>query len=294
MFPAFIESIRQLRPRTILVENVKGLLRQTFRPYLDYVLRQISEPDVARTADETWQDHDRRLLSHKTPAGSARLSYAVKMDLLNAADYGAPQRRERVFIVGVRSDIDAVWEFPKPTHSHAALQFDQFVTGEYWQRHGMQACLRQESPSLRLVPGALPWVTVRDVISDLPAFDSADAKLAHHLLMPGAKAYAGHTGSRLDLPAKTLKAGDHGVPGGENMLVLDDGSVRYVSVREAARIQTFPDDYGFEGSWSEIMRQIGNAVPVELAFALGSKLSGILDCSGSTAEEALAIGAGAV
>ena len=78
------------------------------------------------------------------------------------------------------------------------------------------------------------------------------------------------------------------------MRVRDDGSVRDVSVREAARIQTFPDDYGFEGSWSEIMRQIGNAVPVELAFALGSKLSGILDCSGSTAEEALAIGAGAV
>jgi DNA (cytosine-5)-methyltransferase 1 len=82
--------------------------------------------------------------------------------------------------------------------------------------------------------------------------------------MPGARPYVGHTGSPYDQPAKTLKAGDHGVPGGENMLVMDDGSVRYFSVREAARLQTFPDDYAFSGAWSENMRQIGNAVPVRL------------------------------
>jgi DNA (cytosine-5)-methyltransferase 1 len=62
-----------------------------------------------------------------------------------------------------------------------------------------------------------------------------------------------------------LKAGVHGVPGGENMLARPDGSFRYFSVRESARLQTFPDGYVFHGAWSETMRQLGNAVPVQLA-----------------------------
>lgn len=84
--------------------------------------------------------------------------------------------------------------------------------------------------------------------------------------------YAGHSGSKLDEPSKTIKAGAHGVPGGENMVVLDDGSVRYYTVRESARIQTFPDDYLFSASWTESMRQIGNAVPVKLARAVGDSV----------------------
>ena len=72
----------------------------------------------------------------------------------------------------------------------------------------------------------------------------------------------------LDEPAKTLKAGVHGVPGGENMLRRRDGSVRYFTVRESARLQTFPDSFLFHGSWSETMRQLGNAVPVTLAELL--------------------------
>ena len=84
--------------------------------------------------------------------------------------------------------------------------------------------------------------------------------------------YAGHSGSKLDEPSKTIKAGAHGVPGGENMVVLDDGSVRYYTVRESARIQTFPDDYLFSASWTESMRQIGNAVPVKLARGVGDSV----------------------
>ena len=83
------------------------------------------------------------------------------------------------------------------------------------------------------------------------------------------KIYPGHSGSLLDEPSKTIKAGAHGVPGGENMLVLDSGEVRYYTVRESARIQTFPDTYRFVASWTESMRQIGNAVPVKLAEVVG-------------------------
>ena len=56
------------------------------------------------------------------------------------------------------------------------------------------------------------------------------------------------------------------------MLVLDDGTQRYYTVRESARIQTFPDDYLFHGSWTESMRQIGNAVPVQLAKIIGDSV----------------------
>ena len=87
----------------------------------------------------------------------------------------------------------------------------------------------------------------------------------NHKFQAGAKAYPGHTGSPMDMPAKTLKAGDHGVPGGENMMVTDNGDVRYFTVRESARLQTFPDCYILHGSWTETMRQLGNAVPVKLA-----------------------------
>ncbi|RYD32246.1 MAG: DNA (cytosine-5-)-methyltransferase, partial [Verrucomicrobiaceae bacterium] len=85
-----------------------------------------------------------------------------------------------------------------------------------------------------------------------------------------------HTGSPLDRPAKALKAGDHGVPGGENMILYPDGSVRYLSVRESARVQTFPDNYLFLGSWTEAMRQLGNAVPVKLAEIVGKSVAGAL------------------
>jgi DNA (cytosine-5)-methyltransferase 1 len=70
-----------------------------------------------------------------------------------------------------------------------------------------------------------------------------------------------------------LKAGDHGVPGGENMLVRLDGSVRYFSIRESARLQTFPDGYVFHGSWTESMRQLGNAVPVLLAQTVAASVA---------------------
>jgi DNA (cytosine-5)-methyltransferase 1 len=124
---------------------------------------------------------------------------------------------------------------------------------------------------------------VRDAISDLP--DPENYELAslipNHRFQSGAKSYKGHTGSLLDEPAKTLKAGDHGVPGGENMLARADGSVRYFTVRESARLQTFPDEYVFNGTWTETMRQLGNAVPVHLASVVVESVRQQLDSLGA-------------
>ena len=85
-------------------------------------------------------------------------------------------------------------------------------------------------------------MTVRDAIHDLPnpGASGSSEEVPNHRLQPGARVYKGHTGSPLDLPSKALKAGVHGVPGGENMIAHEDGSARYFTVREAARMQTFP------------------------------------------------------
>jgi DNA (cytosine-5)-methyltransferase 1 len=109
-----------------------------------------------------------------------------------------------------------------------------------------------------------------------PREEGADGFINHEF-RSGAKAYTGHSGSVLDEPSKTIKAGVHGVPGGENMVILDDGSLRYYTVRESARIQTFSDDYVFCGSWTESMRQIGNAVPVRLAGVIGASMADHLE-----------------
>ena len=212
------------------------------------------------------------------------MKYNVVFRLLNAADYGVPQRRERVFIVGFRSDLNIEWSFPKPTHSQDSLLWEQYVTGEYWKRLNVPKSDRPkhnssiDKLSSRLQakyglfkPEEKAWVTVRDAINDLPC-PKQENSFNSHIFRDGAKSYPGHTGSPIDEPSKTLKAGDHGVPGGENMIRFNDESIRYFTVREAARIQTFPDDYHISGAWSECMRQIGNAVPVLLAEAVAQSV----------------------
>lgn len=286
MFPEAVRAVRELQPRAFIFENVKGLLRQSFASYFEYIHLQLSHPEQTRRAGETWEQHRSRLERHHT-SNRAAASYNVIYRLLNAANHGIPQRRERVFLVGFRSDLGIEWSFPEKTHSEEALLRDQWVTGNYWERHRVAKRNRPTLPD-RLVPRIarlrnddmivrLPWVTVRDAIADLPDPEKRLRNgIANHVFNPGARSYSGHTGSPLDEPAKTLKAGDHGVPGGENMLLRPDGSVRYFTVREAARLQTFLDDYVFCGSWTETMRQLGNAVPVRLAEVIARSVAATL------------------
>lgn len=285
MFPATVEVIRKLRPKAFIIENVKGLTRSTFANYYSYILFQLEFPEVVREKGESWIDHLMRLQSEKTsgalhPTG---LTYNIVPTLVNAADFGVPQRRERVFIVGFRSDLGIEWHIPEATHSLEALLHSQWITGEYWDRHEISKTrIPAVDPKLKTRLSRLhseeiklsPWRTVRDALIDLPDPRGRTTEgFPNHSFQDGAKVYPGHTGSPLDLPAKTLKAGDHGVPGGENMMVLSDGSVRYFTVRESARLQTFPDGYVFHGSWTETMRQLGNAVPVALARRVAASVA---------------------
>jgi DNA (cytosine-5)-methyltransferase 1 len=288
MFPEAVRAVRELRPRAFMFENVKGLLRQNFANYFNYIIHQLRYPNLRPKGDEDWTHHLARLEERHTSGKGGGLSYRVVYQLVDAANFGVPQRRHRVLIVGIRSDLNAEFSFPEPTHEEDALLYEKWVSGEYWERHRIPKTRRPKMPA-SLIPrvaqlqglwaGMLkPWRTVRDAISDLPTLRDGQTckRFTNHFLNPGARSYAGHTGSPLDEPAKALKAGDHGVPGGENTLQYDDGSVRYFSVRECARIQTFPDNWFFEGSWTESMRQLGNAVPVLLAETVASRLATVL------------------
>ena len=112
-------------------------------------------------------------------------------------------------------------------------------------------------------------MTARDSLYDLPDPRlEPDNGVPNHEFRQGARRYPGHTWSSWDEPAKTLKAGFHGIPGGENMLRHDNGKARYFTIREMARLQGFPDDFIFAGPWSNQIRQIGNAVPVGLGSTI--------------------------
>jgi DNA (cytosine-5)-methyltransferase 1 len=289
LFPEMIRAVRETRPKAVLVENVKGLLRQAFSNYFEYIVLGLSYPELTAKPQEAWERHLRRLEQHHSSKRTSGLEYNVAFRLLNAADYGVPQKRERVFLVAFRGDINAEWSFPDASHSMESLASAKWQTSEYWERHSIPSRLRPSPTSRDLAAirrtdlftaNRLPWRTVRDALHGLPEPGSRGAKRWHnHTLVEGARAYPGHTGSPLDEPSKTLKAGDHGVPGGENTVVLTDGSMRYYSVREAARMQCFPDDYVFPGVWTESMRQLGNAVPVALAEIIANSIRQHLSCS---------------
>lgn len=286
MFPHAVRAVREIVPKAFLFENVKGLLRKGFTNYYNYIIQQLTYPEITRRGDEEWTDHHARLERAITGGKHRGLKYNVVFQLLNAADYGVPQKRERVLIVGVRADLGITFSFPTPTHEEDALLYDKWVSGQYWERHRVPVKQRPRQPDRRdghirnlacMWPSAMlrPWRTIRDAVSDLPQIRAGETctQVKNHFYNPGARTYAGHNGSPLDEPAKTLKAGDHGVPGGENMLRMPNGIVRYFSVRECARLQTFPDNWSLEGSWTEGMRQLGNAVPVQMAEVVASHLS---------------------
>jgi DNA (cytosine-5)-methyltransferase 1 len=289
LFPEVFRALREARPRAFLLENVRGLTRPTFAPYFTYILDQLASPFRVPRDDEDWRDHKARLERQSDAKGGdpteRYLVFAPRV--LNAADYGLPQLRQRVFIVGFRADLTVDWQWPTPTHSKQALLRDQ-TSGAYWNEHGLPPRPPLDAGGKRLDPtlnghlgeesGPRRWRTLRDALRDpRPLPEPRDGQecpgIHNHVGIPGARLYKGHSGNRLDWPAKTVKAGVHGVPGGEHVLLRDDDTHRYLTVRECARLQGFPDDYRFIGPRSEAMRQIGNAVPVPLARLMAAAVA---------------------
>lgn len=280
MFPAAVETVRKFEPKFVIFENVPGLTRPSFAPYFEYIKRQLEKPAVKPKAGELWTEHDARIRR----SNPTRLRYHVYQHLLDAADFGLPQNRRRVFLVGIRSDVNGADTWPREIereYSRDALLYDQWVSGDYWTEHGLAMPELPDGLHNRILdlkeagrPEQKRWRTIRDAIVGLPPpIDGEEAlEVTGHRGIPGARSYPKHSGSPYDWPAKTIKAGVHGVSGGEAMIRFDDGSLRYLTVRESARIQGFQDDYEFPVARSRSMGAIGNAVAAPMARLLALRL----------------------
>ena len=204
LYEKMLETVRRTHPKIFLAENVKGLIT------LDNgaAIRQIADD-------------------------FAHLGYHVSYRLFNTADYGVPQRRERVLIIGTRTDILPPYDFPEP------------VTSE---------C----------------WVSLREAIGDLA--DIPEGRVPnHHWSKARKNAGQGNGTVDPDLPGPTMRAEHHG-----NIEFHWNGK-RRLSAREAARIQSFPDDFAFYPSTSAAYRQIGNAVAPVFAWHQARHMQKFLD-----------------
>lgn len=313
MFPEMFRAIREIQPKAVICENVRGLLRPSFRPYFDYIERELSQPFEERDAGSSWREHDEILRSRlaEEPLDPKR-RYEVITTKVNAADYGVPQIRNRIIIVAFRSDLGVdlarFREAVQPRYSETALT-RSMLDGSYWDRHPNvpDHVRRVVMERLPVIPpeddGKLPWRTLRDAIRGIDGqpplppvpWDKLDRReynlggFMDHIGWPDARIYDGHTPNELDRPAKTVKAGVHGVPGGESVILTDDlipASTtrskyayrhRYMTVRETARVMTFPDSWKLAGPRGEQMRQLGNAVPVALGEFFVRAIAAALD-----------------
>ncbi|MFG6357977.1 MAG: DNA cytosine methyltransferase [Acetatifactor sp.] len=221
LYKQLIRVIEDKRPKFFLAENVKGLTNLGKGEVFKMILSDFEH-----------------------------LGYKVLYRILNAADYGVPQTRLRVIIVGVRRDIDWEYEFPKATHSQDG-------------RDGLSA-----------------WVNVSDALKGLPDPDSEN-NIPNHTYSKYKLNINGYIGHRLldpDKPAPTVTArGDN--RGGVVILPHPNGQ-RRMSCRELATVQSFPVDYEFAGNNSSIYRQIGNAVPPLLAYAVAKQFNEYTDSKG--------------
>jgi len=229
----FKRLLDECKPKAFLVENVRGL--------------------VTHEKGETL----RRVLDLLSNSGE----YRVKHKVLNAFDYEVPQKRERLILVGLRSDLEGEYEFPPPAQRKLALR-DALAGVPHSE--GVQYSDKKRAV-MDLVPEGGCWV-------DLPE-DIKKSYMGNALKSGGGmRGFA----RRLSMsqPSLTLLTS----PSQKQTDRCHPTETRPLTVREYARIQTFPDDYEFCGTVSQKYRQIGNAVPVRMAWHLARSVEKTLEC----------------
>ena len=218
LFPEAIRLVGEIRPRAVMLENVRGFLDPKFNEYREHILNAIRE-----------------------------LGYKVHIKLLNACDYGVPQLRPRVVIVGIRNDINAEFEYPAPQQENTA------TVGE----------------TLKDLMGANGWHGIEEW--------AAQADRIAPTIVGGSKKHGGP-----DLgPARARKAwAELGVDG--NGVANEAPTENFVGMPKLTKemialIQGFPPEWNFGAKKTAACRMIGNAFPPPVACAVGKEIRRCLE-----------------
>lgn len=228
----FIDMVHTIYPKIFVIENVKGLITLNKGKTLKLILNKINEYG----------------------------KYKVQYKVLNSNDYNVPQKRERLFIVGVLNTIQKEFKFPKPYKYKPILK--DVLQGCPSSKGIMYN--KKKYDLMKLIPQDGCWV-------NLPI------ELQKEYL---GKSYYSGGGKRgilkrlsMDKPCLTLLT----TPSQKQTERCHPIETRPLQILEYARIQTFPDDYKFAGSVNQIYKQIGNAVPVNLSKAVAKEVLYVLD-----------------
>ena len=213
LYRFFYNTIKVKQPKLFIAENVKGIL-------------SLGKGEAIK-----------QIVADFETAG-----YITSVNLVNMANYGVPQTRQRVIIIGQRVDLGEklLFRFPKPTHS----------------KNG----------------DLLHWISIKEAIDHFPDPDS-DNNILNHIYSAYKVEYRNFTGHRKtdpNKPSPTILARGNG-KGGVCAIPHYNGK-RRLTIRESASVQTFPEDFHFIGTMNSCYRQIGNAVPVLFARKLGEEL----------------------
>lgn len=214
LYLQLLRVIRDKNPQFFLAENVKGIMSLDGGKVFQKILEDMRA-----------------------------LGYNVQARLFNVANYGVPQRRERVIFVGVRNDVDFQFEFPQPTHDKEGrngLQMWEGI-GDVFERLG--------------IPDP-------DGENDLPNHTYSKYKLNFN-------GYLGHRPVDPHKPAPTVTA--RGDDKGGVVILPHPNGMRRMTGRELATVQSFPLDFAFSGTLSSVYRQIGNAVPPMFAMQIAQQ-----------------------
>lgn len=259
----YAELIKELQPKVFVLENVKGLLSASLK---HRELKERGEGFPPLTEEEEPKSALKYLMKKFK-------YYHIKVYIINAADYGVAQKRERVFIVGVRENFKRSFNFPQPTHNKDGSDGkQQWVTistileelSSEVDNHDYVKYSAERLKYMRMIPkGGGNW---RDLPDDVVkeamggAYNSGGGKVGFYRRV------------KIDQPAPTLltspiqKSTNLGHP-------FED---RPLSIQEYLKIQGFPLDYKLSGTLNDQYTQIGNAVPVQLAQKIGNAIYNFL------------------
>jgi DNA (cytosine-5)-methyltransferase 1 len=231
----YFRAVKAIRPKLFLVENVTGILWPRHSDYLNRFLQSATDANY-RVFDPT---------------------------VLNARDYGVPQNRKRIFILGVRSDIQWAGEWP-PVATHYDSGLGRVLAGKVvaWQR----ASVVFKLPLKSCDPNAVHMQHTPELVKVFRSTPkNGGSRSQSNRVLPCHRKHDGHKDvyGRIDphRPGPTMTTGCVNPSKGR---FLHPTANHAITARHAARFQTFPDDFVFEGGLMAAAQQIGNAVPVLL------------------------------